>query len=150
MACERAKRTLSSNTQASIEIETLHEGIDFYSLLTREKFEELNIELFQQCINSINKVLKDSKLDKKSIDEIVLIGGSTRIPKVKQMIEDYFDGKEVNKSIDPEEAVVYGAAVQAAILQGEGGKITENILILDVNSLSIGLETAGGVMTGKY
>jgi L1 cell adhesion molecule like protein len=146
-ACERAKRTLSSSTQASIEIDSLHEGIDFYTSITRAKFEELCIDLFRGCLGPVEKVLKDSKLDKKTIHEIVLVGGSTRIPKVQQLLQEFFNGKELNKSINPDEAVAYGAAVQAAILKGEGGQKTQDILLIDVTPLSLGLETAGGVMT---
>jgi len=146
-ACERAKRTLSSSTQASIEIDSLFEGIDFYTSVTRAKFEELCIDLFKNCLAPVEKVLKDSKMDKKQVNEIVLDGGSTRIPKVQQLLQDFFNGKELNKSINPDEAVAYGAAVQAAILKGEGGEKTSELLLLDVTPLSLGLETAGGVMT---
>jgi len=146
-ACERAKRTLSSSAQASIEIDSLFDGIDFYTSVSRARFEELNADLFRGCIEPVEKVLRDSKLDKRSIHEIVLVGGSTRIPKVQQLLQDFFNGKELNKSINPDEAVAYGAAVQAAILSGEGGKKVADLLLLDVTPLSLGLETAGGVMT---
>eukprot|EP01133_Synstelium_polycarpum_P006585 gene6585-7643_t len=146
-SCERAKRTLSSSAQASIEIDSLFDGIDFYTSITRARFEELNADLFRGCIDPVEKVLKDSKLDKKAIHEIVLVGGSTRIPKVQQLLQDYFNGKELNKSINPDEAVAYGAAVQAAILSNEGGAKVADILLLDVAPLSMGLETAGGIMT---
>eukprot|EP01133_Synstelium_polycarpum_P010313 gene10313-12025_t len=146
-ACERAKRTLSSSSQASVEIDSLFEGIDFYTSITRARFEELCADLFRGCIDPVEKVLKDSKIDKKSINEIVLVGGSTRIPKVQQLLQDYFNGKELNKSINPDEAVAYGAAVQAAILSNEGGAKVADLLLLDVAPLSMGLETAGGVMT---
>jgi len=147
-ACERAKRTLSSSAQASIEIDSLYEGIDFYTSITRARFEELCIDLFRGCLQPVESVLRDSKLDKASIHEIVLVGGSTRIPKVQQLLQDFFNGKELCKSINPDEAVAYGAAVQAAILSGQsgGGKLDE-LLLLDVTPLSLGLETAGGIMT---
>jgi L1 cell adhesion molecule like protein len=146
-ACERAKRTLSSSTQAAIEIDSLYEGEDFYTTITRAKFEELNIDLFRSCLAPVEKVLTDAKMDKAAIHEVVLVGGSTRIPKVQQLLQDFFNGKELNKSINPDEAVAYGAAVQAAVLTGTKDKKLEDILLLDVTPLSLGLETAGGVFT---
>ncbi|ROT62020.1 putative heat shock cognate 71 kDa protein-like [Penaeus vannamei] len=118
-ACERAKRTLSSSTQASLEIDSLFEGIDFYTSITRARFEELCSDLFRGTLEPVEKALRDAKLDKTSIHEIVLVGGSTRIPKVQKLLQDFFNGKELNKSINPDEAVAYGAAVQAAILRGD-------------------------------
>jgi len=146
-ACERAKRTLSSSTQSSIEIDSLFEGVDFYSSLTRARFEELCGDLFRNTITPVEKVMKDAKLSKNQIDEIVLVGGSTRIPKIQQLISDFFNGKEPSKSINPDEAVAYGAAVQASILAGNKSEKTEDLLLLDVAPLSLGLETAGEVMT---
>lgn len=147
-ACERAKRTLSSSAQTSIEIDSLFEGIDFYTSITRARFEELCQDLFRSTIQPVDRVLTDAKIDKSQVHEIVLVGGSTRIPRIQKLITDYFNGKEPNKSINPDEAVAYGAAVQAAILSGDtSSKSTNEILLLDVAPLSLGIETAGGMMT---
>ena len=146
-ACERAKRTLSTSTEANIEIDALAEGIDFYSKISRARFEELCQDLFRSTLEPVEKALRDAKMDKRKIDEIVLVGGSTHIPKIQKLLQDFFNGKELNKSINPDEAVAYGAAVQAAVLTGNESAAVQDVLLVDVAPLSLGIETAGGVMT---
>ena len=131
-ACERAKRILSSSTEAAVEIDALYEGIDFYSKITRARFEELNADLFRSCLEPVEKALRDAKLDKSRIDEVVLVGGSTRIPKIQKMLQDFFNGKDLNKSINPDEAVAYGAAIQAAVLSGDKSDVVQDVLLVDV------------------
>merc|ERR1739842_25770 len=146
-ACERAKRTLSASAQANIEIDSLFEGVDFYTSITRARFEEMCSDLFRGTLEPVEKAMRDAKMDKSSINDIVLVGGSTRIPKIQKLLQDFFNGKELNRSINPDEAVAYGAAVQAAILTGDQSESVQDILLLDVAPLSMGIETAGGVMT---
>jgi len=145
--CEKAKRILSSAHQAPIECETLADGEDYNMNISRALFEELCIDLFRKCMPPVENVIKDSGIGKGQIHEIVLVGGSTRIPKIQSMLSDYFNGKTLNKQINPDEAVAYGAAVQAAILTGTGGEKTKDVLLVDVAPLTQGIETAGGVMT---
>lgn len=146
-ACERAKRTLSSSATASIEIDSLYEGLDFYTSITRARFEELCGDLFRGTLEPVEKVLRDSKISKNEVDEVVLVGGSTRIPKIQQLITDFFGGKEPCKNINPDECVAYGATIQAAILTGQDSQKLADTVLLDVAPLSMGLETAGNVMT---
>lgn len=146
-ACERAKRNLSSATQIGIEVDSLFDGVDYSTTITRAKFEELCMDIFRKTMAPVDKVLADAKMDKSKVNEIVLVGGSTRIPKIKQMLSDYFNGKKLNESVNPDEAVAYGAAIQAAILSGQTGEKIDGIVLVDVTPLTLGVETMGGVMT---
>lgn len=146
-AAERAKRTLSSSTEASLEIDALYDGIDFYTKISRARFEELNSDLFRSTLQPVEKALADAKMDKGSVHDVVLVGGSIRIPKIQSLLQNYFCGKTLNLSINPDEAVAYGAAVQAAILSGDQSSKIQDVLLVDVTPLSLGIETAGGVMS---
>ncbi|XP_049823569.1 heat shock protein 68-like isoform X2 [Aethina tumida] len=146
-SAERAKRTLSSSTEANIEIDALFEGIDFYTKVSRARFEELCSDLFRGTLQPVEKALTDAKMDKGAIHDVVLVGGSTRIPKIQSLLQNYFCGKSLNLSINPDEAVAYGAAVQAAVLNGESDSKIQDVLLVDVAPLSLGIETAGGVMS---
>ncbi|KAK4879562.1 hypothetical protein RN001_007708 [Aquatica leii] len=146
-AAERAKRTLSSGTEASIEIDALCDGVDFYTKISRARFEELCSDLFRGTLSPVEKALSDAKMDKGAIHDVVLVGGSTRIPKIQSLLQNYFCGKPLNLSINPDEAVAYGAAVQAAVLSGDTSEKIQDVLLVDVTPLSLGIETAGGVMT---
>lgn len=146
-ACERAKRTLSNSTQSTLEVDSLADGKDFSAMITRAKFESLCDPLFRKCMGPVEQVLRDVKMSKSQIHEIVLVGGSSRIPRIQQLLKEFFNGKELCQSINPDEAVAYGACVQGAILGGVKSEKTDGLILLDVTPLTLGIETAGGVMT---
>jgi heat shock protein 1/8 len=138
-ACERVKRILSSATETTIEVDSLYNGIDFFSSITRAKFAELNMDLLKKSVELVEKCLSDAKMDKRGVHDVVLTGGSSRIPNVQQLLQDLFDGKQLNKSINPDEAVAYGAALQAAKMAGKGNRKVQQIVLMDVNPLSLSL-----------
>lgn len=144
-ACERAKRTLSSVTQTTVEVDSLFQGEDFSANITRARFEEINAPLFKSTIDPVERVLKDAKMPRDKVDDIVLVGGSTRIPKIQSLVSEYFGGRQLNKSINPDEAVAYGAAVQAAVLTGQTSDKTADLLLLDVAPLSLGVAMQGDI-----
>ena len=146
-SCEKAKRALSAATQATVDIDALMDGEDLNVVITRSKFEDLCMDLFKKCMPPLENVIKDAKMSKSQVHDVVLVGGSTRIPKIQQMVQEFFNGKEPNKSINPDEAVAYGAAVQAAVLTNVKDENIEKLILLDVTPLSLGIETVGGVMT---
>ncbi|KAJ3705754.1 hypothetical protein LUZ61_009459 [Rhynchospora tenuis] len=146
-ACERAKRILSFSTRAIVEVDYLYDGIDFTTRISQARFEELNMDLFTRCTDLIEKCLNDAKIDKRMVDVVVLVGGSTRIPRVQQLLQDFFEGKELSKGINPDEAVAYGAAIQAINLNGQGSMEMQNLVLVDVTPLSLGIGTQGKKMT---
>eukprot|EP00057_Strongylocentrotus_purpuratus_P029898 XP_780151.1 PREDICTED: heat shock 70 kDa protein IV-like [Strongylocentrotus purpuratus] len=146
-AAERAKRTLSSSTTANIQVDSLHEGIDFYTNVSRARFEEMCSDLFKKCLQPVERAISDAKIDKNKIDTVVIVGGSTRIPKIQKLLQEYLNGKDLNKSINPDEAVAYGAAVQAAILSNDPSEEIKDVILVDVAPLSLGIEKIGGVMS---